>query len=299
MSPEVRPQTRSEIAALLGAADVRLSRRRGQSFLVDGNLMRLVVEAAGIEPSDLVFEVGTGTGSLTRLIAEAAHEVLTVEVDARLVAVARDVLDAFDNVTLIRADVLAGKHRLNPEVLDALRAAAAGHPRTRLVANLPYSIATPLVLNLVFGDVVFERMVFTVQREVAERLTASPGTRAYGWASVVIALSGDIEVLRDLPSTAFWPRPEVTSSLVRFRPRRDWTRGIDVDRFTAFGGYVFQQRRKTVLRIVRDYLKNCPGAPEAAAVLETCRIAPRTRGDQLSPAQIVELSRTIPPRRTP
>ena len=294
MSSEVHPQTKSEIRALLRGADVRPNRRRGQSFLIDGNLMRCVFEAADVTASDLVFEVGTGTGSLTRMLAAAAGEVVTVEVDATLADIARGELSACSNVTLIRADVLAGKHRLNPEVLDALEAAAARHEQTKLVANLPYSAATPLLLNLVFASIVFERMVFTVQAEVSERLVATPGTRAYGWVSVVVALAGEAEVLRPLPATAFWPQPEVASALVRFRPRADWRSGIDVERLCAFGTFVFQQRRKTTLRILRDTVKRADCEIDPAALLDKLGIDAKTRGDQLTPSEILGLSQTLP-----
>lgn len=287
------PQTKSEIVRLLDTVHCRPNRRRGQSFLIDGNLMRRVVEAAELTPRDLVFEVGTGTGSLTRLLADRAGEVLTVEVDPKLVEAAEDVLRGLDNVTLVRADVLAGKHHLNPEVIRGLQTRAKTWPQTKLVANLPYGVATPLLVNLMFDDVAFERMVFTAQRELAERLTASPGTRQYGWVSVVTALAGEAKVLRHLPATAFWPEPAVASSLVDFRPRRDWKRGIDVERFTGFGTYVFQQRRKTVLRIVREYLKRAGSSLDAQALLETVGIRSKTRGDQLDPRETLRLSQSI------
>ena len=278
---------------MLKAGGFRPNRRRGQSFLVDGNLMRLVVQAAELTPQDLVFEVGTGTGSLTRLLAAEAGEVLTVEIDAALALLAEDVLRGSDNVTLVQADVLAGKHHVNADVVRRLHTRAKACRQTKLVANLPFSVATPLVMNLVFGDVAFERMVFTVQREVAERLTASPGTREYGWVSVVTALAGEAEILRPLPPTAFWPKPEVSSCLVVFRPRPDWKQGVDLERFTDFGTFVFQQRRKTVLRILREYLKRSGTPLDARELLEAHSLEPRTRGDQLSPQEVLHLSQGV------
>ena len=283
------PQTKREIAALLKAAGVRPNRRRGQSFLIDGNLMRQVAAAAELTGDEVVIEVGTGTGSLTRLLAAEAAAVVTVEIDSGLARVAAQVLRNVPNVTLLHADVLAGKHALNPDVL----AAVAARTPMKLVANLPYSIATSVVLNLLFETPPPERMVFTVQREVAERLTATPGTRDYGWASVVVAVAGQAEIRRGLPPDAFWPKPAVTSSLVVMQPRCDWRRDVDVDRFRTFGAFVFQQRRKTALRIVREALKRTTAGGDAALLLASCGIAAKTRGDQLTPEHIVKLSRHL------
>jgi 16S rRNA (adenine1518-N6/adenine1519-N6)-dimethyltransferase len=287
------PQTKTEIASMVRAEGFHPNRRRGQSFLIDGNLMRLVVEAADLAPDDLVLEVGTGTGSLTRLLAEAAGEVITVEVEPALARIAESSLEGRANVTRIRADVLAGKNRLNPAVVAQLEASAAKRPRVKLVANLPYAVATPVIMNLTLEGPDFERMVFTVQQEVAERLTAPPGTKSYGWVSVVIALAGEAEIVRRLPPTAFWPAPAVDSALVVFRPRKGWQRGIDLDRLRRLGMFVFQQRRKTVLRIVRNYLKRAGSAARAEDALERTQIETTLRGDQLSPQEILDLSRTV------
>jgi len=287
------PQTKSEILRMLRPAGFRPSRRRGQSFLIDGNLMRRVVGAAELTPDDLVFEVGTGTASLTRLLADAAGKVITVEVDSLLAGVAADVLRDVPNVTLIHADVLSGKNRLNPEVVERLKGASAGSTRTKLVANLPYSVATPLVVNLVFGEVEFERMVFTVQRDVAERLTAKPGTREYGWVSVVAAISGEVKILTHMPPAVFWPRPRVESSLVVFRPRKDWQKDKNIDGFRALGPFVFQHRRKTALRILRDYVERRDSERDPALFLGEASIEPKTRGDQLTPREILRLGDVV------
>jgi len=287
------PQTKREIVHLLQTAHFRPNRRRGQNFLIDGNLMRLVVEAGEVGPHDLVFEVGTGTGSLSRMLADAAGEVLTVELDSVLAGIAAEVLHGIANVTLIHADVLAGKHHVNPELLGQLDARATAWSQTKLVANLPYAVAAPLLINLMFGEVAFERMVFTVQQEFAERLTAEPGTRKYGWVSVVAAISGSSRILRHIPPTAFWPEPEVDSSLVDFRPRDDWKNNLDVGHLRAFGTFVFQQRRKTVLRIVREYAKRVGLSLSPQRILEASGINVKTRGDQLTPQEVLHLSQTI------
>ncbi len=288
---EPTPQTKTDIVTMLRAEGFRPNRRRGQNFLIDGNLMRLVVETAELTADDAVLEVGTGTGSLTRMLAAAAGEVVTVEVDPMLQRVSAGVLAECANVTRLECDVLEDKHHLNAAVVDALRAAAARRARMKLVANLPYSVATPLVMNLTLGDVAFERMVFTVQQEVAARLTAAPGDDAYGWVSVVVALAGDARIVRRFPPTVFWPRPRVDSALVVFRPRPGWRANIDFNRLRRFGMFVFQQQRKTVLRIVRDYLEREGSAESPERLLEAARVDPKTRGHRLTPTEILGLSR--------
>jgi 16S rRNA (adenine1518-N6/adenine1519-N6)-dimethyltransferase len=255
--------------------------------------MRCVVDAAELTPDDFVLEVGTGTGSLTRMAADLAGEVLTVELDPELASVAGDVLHGLANVSLIHADVLAGKHSLNPGVLRRLEDAATRWSHVKLAANLPYSVATPVIANLLFQPVTFERMVFTVQREVAERMIAAPGTKAYGWLSALVAVAGKVLILRQLPATAFWPRPEVASSLVILRLRKGWKKGLDLEAFRAFGAFVFQHRRKTVLRILREYMKRSSGKGEAARLLEAAGVDPKTRGDQLEPQELLCLSHSV------
>ena len=292
MSP-ARPQTKTEIRRRLAAAGIRPNRLRGQSFLIDGNLMRTVVESAELTADDLVLEVGTGTAGLTVLLADVAGEVLTVEVDPAFCCIAREALAGFRNVTLIQADVLASKHEVNPHVLEALAERGRRRARVKLVANLPYSIATPLVMNLLFTDIEFERMVFTVQREVADRMTAQPGTRDYGWITVVLAASSETRVLRRLPREAFWPAPEVESSLVCLRPRPGWRKGIDVESLRDFGPYVFQQRRKTVGRILKNYFKQAGRSFREELLPAVAGVEPEVRGDQLTPEQIIRLSEAI------
>ncbi len=288
------PQTKTDIVSMLRAEGFRPNRRRGQNFLVDGNLMRLVVQSAEIGPEDFVLEVGTGTGSLTRMLAAGAGEVLTVEVDPMLQRVSARVLEGLANVRRVEADVLEGKREVHPLVVEALRAAASRQAHIKLVANLPYSIATPLVMNLITGDVEFERMVFTVQHEVAERLVAEPGSAAYGWASVVIALAGRAKIVRRFPPSVFWPRPAVESSLVVFLPTPGWKQGIDLERLRDVGQFIFQQQRKVAARILRDYLKRRGLALSPEGVLASAGINASARGHRIRPQEILRLSRLIP-----
>ena len=171
-------QTTAYLKKLFAQVGFTIDARRGQNFLVDLNLVDLVVRTADIRPDDIVLEVGTGTGVLTERLSAAAAHVVTCEIDPRLAQLARDRLVDRENVTLVEGDALAGKHRFAPAVLDAIAAALAQAPggRLLLVANLPYCVATPVISNLLALPRPFDAAVVTVQREMAERMTAQAGT---------------------------------------------------------------------------------------------------------------------------
>ncbi|MCH8242020.1 MAG: hypothetical protein IH897_05345, partial [Planctomycetes bacterium] len=175
-------QTKQEIERLLAASGVRPRKRFGQNFLIDGNLMRRVAEVAELSPRDLALEVGAGTGGLTDLLAAGAGSVICVEIDTVLFAIVADRFRQVPTVRLIQGDVLESKHRIHADVGEAIRAFRGGSGgAVKLVANLPYQVATPLVLNLLVDFPQVRRLVFTVQAEVGERLVARPGVKAAQW----------------------------------------------------------------------------------------------------------------------
>jgi 16S rRNA (adenine1518-N6/adenine1519-N6)-dimethyltransferase len=165
-------------------------------------------------------EIGTGTGSLTTRLAEHAGAVLSVELDPVIHELARELVGPRPNVRLMRADALRNKNDLNPDVVAALAEMrqAFGCERVKLVANLPYAVATPVISNLLLSDVPIERMVVTVQWEIAERLMARPGTADYGALAVLVQSLADVELVRKLAPSVFWPRPQVESAIVRVTP---------------------------------------------------------------------------------
>jgi len=229
------PQTKREIDAVLAASDMRPRHRFGQNFMVEPDLVRRIADAGEIAAGDRVIEVGPGTGTLTDELLERGAGVLAVEIDRDLAAAARERYG--DRVEVVEGDALASKHALHPAVDAAARGGA------RLVANLPYNIASPLVVELLVAGCPL--LAFTVQKEVADRLRAGPGDgKAYGPLSVIAQAMGRVEVLRDIPPSAFWPRPKIASSLVRVR--RDVRVPRDASAFGRFVGEVFQQRRKAI-----------------------------------------------------
>ncbi|HWE94992.1 MAG TPA: 16S rRNA (adenine(1518)-N(6)/adenine(1519)-N(6))-dimethyltransferase RsmA [Tepidisphaeraceae bacterium] len=235
-------QTKHEIEALLATAGSHPRHRFGQNFMIDQNLVRLVAEAGTLAPGDLAIEVGPGTGTLTEELLNRARRVLAVEIDRDLAALLRRRFADKANFALIEGDALAGKHSINTELLTALRQAEAEGRPAKLVANLPYNIASPLVIELLIAGVGL--LAFTVQKEVAQRLRAGAGSDDYGPLSVMAQMLSRVELLRTLPPQAFWPAPKIDSALVRMT--RDDRLGGRAGRFGEFVSGIFSFRRKTL-----------------------------------------------------
>ena len=275
-------QTLGEIRSLLAGAGLAPRHRYGQNFLIDLNLMRKVVDAAEVRPDDVILEVGPGTGSLTELLLERGAQVVAVEIDRGLQTLIAQRLGGERRFALVAGDVLAGKSEINPAVVDALRARPPGAGGTyKLVANLPYQIATPLLMDLLLGPLRFERLVCTIQKEVGERLLAPAGSDAYGPVSVLTETLAEARLAAHLPPEAFWPRPKVESVLIALRSRERSSVDVeDVAGFAAFVQRAFQQRRKTMRRILREMSDERTNAED---VLRLAEISSDCRPEQLSP----------------
>ncbi len=197
-------QTATYLKARFAEVGIALQARHGQNFLIDLNLLELLAEAADVGPRDVVLEVGTGTGGLTSLIAPQAAAVVTVEIDRRLHQLAYEELIDFENIVMLQQDALKTKNTMDPLVLAAVRTALDAKPdrRFKLVANLPYSVATPVISNLLAGDLPPETMTVTIQKELAERVIARPGTKDYGSLSVWVQSQCTAELLRLIPCEA-------------------------------------------------------------------------------------------------
>jgi 16S rRNA (adenine1518-N6/adenine1519-N6)-dimethyltransferase len=265
-------QTTAYLKQLFAQVGFTIDARRGQNFLVDLNLVDLLARTAELRPDDVVLEVGTGTGALTERLAAAAGRVVTAEIDPRLAQLARDRLVDFENVTIVEGDALAAKHRLAPAVLDAVAAARAGSPAGRfmLAANLPYCVATPVISNLLALPRPFDAAVVTVQREMAERMTAAAGTADYNALSVWVGVQCRGEIVRVLPPSVFWPRPKVESAIVRLdlEPARRG-RVADLGRFHAFVRDIFCHRRK----LLRGVLLRMAGGKRTEAARAAVEMA--------------------------
>ena len=220
----------------------------GQNFLVDLNLLDLIVRAGEVGPKDAVLEVGTGTGSLTSRLADHAGWVVTVEIDQTLQPVAEQMCAGRFNISHVAGDCLERKSRLSARMLTAWEAAVAkGFPNRKLIANLPYSIATPLISNLLVSDIPIERMVVMVQWEIAERLTASVSTKDYNALSILVQSLAHVEIVRKVLPGNFFPRPKVDSAIVLIKPDTAKRAKVgDPIRFRDFLRDLYTHRRKNL-----------------------------------------------------
>ena len=229
--------TRTELAALLEAHDLGPSRALGQNFVVDPNTVRRIARLAGVGPGDHVVEIGAGLGSLTLALAETGASVTAVEIDRHLQPILREVVEGRD-VHVVAGDAMALDW---DEVL-------AGADRWALVANLPYNVATPLVLDLLAGVPAIERMLVMVQLEAGERLVAPAGSPAYGIPSVKVALRATGRIVGKVGPDVFLPRPRVDSALVEIVRRAEPATGADPEVLVALVERAFNQRRKMLRR---------------------------------------------------
>ena len=272
--------TRRDVVALLDAHGLEPSRALGQNFVVDPNTIRKVVDLAGVAPGDAVVEIGAGLGSLTTALVDAGADVTAVELDQHLVPVLRDVLAGTD-ARIVQADAREVDWG---ELL-------AGRERWSLVANLPYNIATPLVADLLDDVPQIERMLVMVQREAAERLAASPGTKAYGIPSVKVAYWATAEVVARVSPNVFLPRPKVESALVRVVRRPEPPTAADPDRLFALVRAGFGQRRKMLRRSLAGRV-----TPDQFAMAE---VAPEARPEQLDVVAWGRLADAVGPGGAP
>jgi len=252
--------SRQAIRALLDGIGTAPRRGLGQNFVADPNTVRRIARLAGVGPGDRVVEIGAGLGSLTLALAETGAQVTAVEVDPRIADVLRDVMSGTP-VTVIEADAMT---------LD-WSTVLGGDDHWTLVANLPYNIATPLVCDLLDAVPAIDRLLVMVQREVAERFVADPGSKQYGAVSVKIAYWATARLVGIVPPSVFVPRPNVESALVeivrRKPPATDPTALFSLVR-TAFG-----QRRKMLRRSLAERVSSEQFAAAA--------IAPEARPEQL------------------
>jgi 16S rRNA (adenine1518-N6/adenine1519-N6)-dimethyltransferase len=279
-------QTKNAIRDALTAAGTHPKRRFGQNFLIDQNLMGKLIEAADIGPDDVILEVGTGTGSLTTLLARSAPRVETFEIDPDVAEIAQARLAEFPHVRLTRGDALQNQTTLAPKLRRVLDASPG---RVKLVANLPYDIATPLLMALLIADAPPISMCFTIQREVGLRLTAAHNTRDYGPASILAQICCAIERVARVPAAAFWPRPKIESVMLKMSPRADAPAAADRRRLSALVRAAFLHRRKTM----RQALKDASPAAELISAFESLGIPPTGRPESLTPNMWMSLSDSL------
>ncbi len=260
--------------------------RFGQNFLIDLNLVDLIARSAELRKTDVVLEVGTGVGSLTSRLSDQAGAVLSVEIDANLHRLAGEELEHRLNVRLIHGDALRNKNTLRPDLMDQVREAMSrlgDESRFLLVANLPYNIATPIISNLLHESPSPDAMVVTIQKELADRFIAEPSTKDYGALSVWIQSLCTCQIVRVLPPTVFWPRPQVHSAILRLDAVPEWReKFVDIKHFHQTVRALFFHRRKFLRSVVISAMKGRLSKAEVDAVLSELGHSQSARAEELS-----------------
>lgn len=270
-------QTLSQIKVLLQARGLSPNHALGQNFLCDHNLITKLIDASGVAHADLVLEIGPGTGTLTESLLERGATVVACELDRGLVDLLTETLAdhiAAGRLTLVHADCLESRRALNPALADAL-----GDRPFKLVANLPYGAASPL-MALLATDPACRGQFVTIQKEVAMRLRAVPGTKDYSELGVIVQAMAEVSKIATLPPECFWPRPKVTSEMIAITPR-DTPLTEDPPALARLCHTLFTRRRKQIGAILG---RNTP-LPEG--------VDPTARPESLSVEQLVALSRLI------
>lgn len=276
------PTSPSVLRRLFAQHGFRPRRGLGQTFLVDGNIVRKIVRAARLSGQEPVVEVGAGAGAVTRELVRQAGHVVAIELDARLIALLRETVG--ETAEILEADVLAVDWQA---VLHEEKGA-----RWRIVANLPYSITGPALMRLLDAADRVDRLVIMIQREVAERVAAAPGSRRRGVLSVFAQAACEVEVVGTVPRTCFWPRPRVDSSILALSVRRpslvpEPLHGV----FREVVNAAFGARRKTLANALSQGPDMGLSKQAAGSILEQCDIDSRRRAESLSVQEFVRLAR--------
>ncbi len=278
-------QTLSEIRELLARAGHEPKKALGQNFLIDHNLIRKLVDASGVQPGDLVLEIGPGTGALTVELLERGCRVIACELDRDFVRILNETLAEQypEQLELIEGDCLANKRVVHPDIIEII----GGRP-FKLVANLPYHAATPVMLALMTQHPNCSGMYTTIQHEVVERFGASPGSKTYGTISIIAQCLGQVSTIAKLAPGCFWPQPSVGSAMMRWQRCEQSTSSEDSDwwaRMSDLTQSLFQRRRKKLAGSVKSMTKAPIDWPDG--------VTGDDRIDALTPAQVNALCKAI------
>ena len=270
--------TPSRTKELLNQFDFNFKKSLGQNFLVDVNIINKIIDASHIDKSTGIIEVGPGMGSLTEQLAKSAKKVLSFEIDQRLIPVLKETLHPYDNVTIINEDILKA------DIATAVNMYLNDCDKIMVVANLPYYITTPILLNLMQQDIPIDGYVVMMQKEVGERLNAEVSTKAYGSLSIVTQYYTETSKVLTVPKSVFMPPPNVDSIVVKLMQREKPFVSVDDEQaFFKLAKAAFAQRRKTINNNYQNFFKD--GKKYKSQIhqwLENANIDPKRRGETLS-----------------
>ena len=281
--------TPSRTKEILAKHGFSVKKSLGQNFIVDPNILVNIVAATGLDKDTNVVEVGPGIGALTEHLARASKEVVAFEIDDRLLPVLADTLSPYDNVEIVHTDVL--KANLGEILTPRLNL----EERLMVVANLPYYITTPIIMHFLESEVRIDGLVIMTQKEVGDRITAAPGTKAYGSLSIAIQYYMEAEIAFIVPKTVFVPQPNVDSAIIKLTRREQPSVIVKNEKiFFQVARAAFVQRRKTLWNnLLVRYGKEEEIKEKLVKALELADIDPKRRGETLSLAEFGRLSDAI------
>ena len=259
-------------------------KKYGQNFLIDTSVLERIIRACEVTKEDCVLEIGPGIGTMTQYLAESAGEVVAVEIDKALIPILEDTLSAYDNVTVINEDIL--KLDINQIVQEKNQ----GRP-IKVVANLPYYITTPIVMGLFENHVPMKSITIMVQKEVAQRMQAGPGTKDYGALSLAVQYYAKPQIMANVPPNCFIPRPNVASTVIRLNCYEDLpVKSADENLMFSLIRASFNQRRKTLANSIGN-AQNVPFTREQVSrALEEMGLCAAIRGEALTLEQFARLT---------
>lgn len=282
--PEIASPTRTR--AIMESYGLTFKKSLGQNFLTDINILNKIVVAADVTEADDVIEIGPGIGALTEQLAKRAHQVMALEIDDRLIPVLKDTLAPYDNVTIVHQDVL--KADLNALIAQNFD----GKHNLKIVANLPYYITTPIILHLLDTKIDFEKIVVMMQKEVADRLAATPGNKDYGSLTVAVQYEMDADIAFIVPKTVFIPQPKIDSAIIVLEKKDSQPyQPADEEFFKKMVKGIFLHRRKSLWNNLQGLYGKDPATKEKMQVaLQKAGIEPGIRAEKLSISQMVDLA---------
>lgn len=256
----------------------------GQNFLIDPHVLDKIIAAAGVTKDDLVLEIGPGIGTMTQYLAEAARQVVAVEIDANLIPILKETLAEYENVTVIHEDIL------KVDIGKLAEDYNGGRP-IKVVANLPYYITTPIIMGLFETQVPIDNITVMVQKEVADRMQVGPGSKDYGALSLAVQYYAKPYIVANVPPNCFMPRPNVGSAVIRLtRYEQPPVAVKDQKLMFRLIRASFNQRRKTLQNGLNNSAELSFSKDEIAAAIETMGLSPSVRGETLTLEQFARLS---------
>lgn len=275
----------NKIRETLDKYGFKFSKSLGQNFLIDGNVVRKIVREAEITKDDYVLEIGPGMGTLTEELALNAKKVVAIELDKKLLPILDETLEDYNNVEIVYGDIL------KIDVKKLIEEKLGGGP-VKLVANLPYYVTTPIIGKLLEEDLALESISVMVQKEVAERMSAGPGSKDYGALSIFVNFYSSPKIVVKVPKTVFMPQPKIDSAVIKLELKKE-LHDVNREQFFKVVKAAFSKRRKTIINALSTYGFNIDKEIIKNALLE-CGIKPEERAENISIEDFIKLSTILP-----